>query len=666
LTDFITRRNKMVETQIVARGVHDPHAIRAMRKVPREMFMGLGTEDVAYDDGPQPIGHGQTISQPYIVALMIQAAGVRPDDTVLEIGAGSGYAAAVMAEIASSVHTVERHAPLAEDARDRLTQAGYGNIAVHVGDGTLGRPDDAPFDAIVVAAGGPNIPQALKEQLKEGGRLVIPVGEGAAGQKLLRIIRKGPQEWDQEEILAVRFVPLIGAQGWVEDDPRLDGPRAGTQSAKTDEQPLAQMIAEAAETLPEIADDNFGAFFDRYADRRVVLLGEASHGTSEFYCARGAITRRLIEHHGFNIVAVEADWPDAAAIHRYATHQERRDNDEPPFARFPTWMWRNEEVVEFSDWLRTHNAGVDAAEHAGFYGLDMYNLRGSIAAVLDYLDNVDPKAADIARERYGCLTPWQHDLATYGRAVLNNRYRECEGEVVRQLQYLLKRQQDYEEQDGESFIDAFQNARLIASAERYYRVMYYGNAESWNLRDTHMFETLENLLEARGPDAKAVVWAHNSHIGDARATDMGATRGQLNLGQLCRENLGDDAALIGFGTHRGKVAAATDWGGEMEVKSVVPSRDDSYERLCHDTKMPRFLLDLNRNQPVSRRLAKERLERYIGVIYRPETELMSHYGSASLPKQYDAWVWFDETTAITPLEQEHRTEGMPDTYPFGL
>lgn len=247
-------------------------------------------------------------------------------------------------------------------------------------------------------------------------------------------------------------------------------------------------------------------------------------------------------------------------------------------------------------------------------------------------------------------------------------YRKCEQGVIDQCRELLQRRLDYAGQDGESFLDAAQNARLVASAERYYRIMYYGGRESWNLRDTHMFETLGHLLEARGSRSKAVVWAHNSHIGDARYTEMGVVREELNIGQLCRERFGEDAALIGFGTHTGTVAAATDWGGEMEVKRVRPSHRDSYERLCHDSGVSRFLLDLRKGRydALRYRLLEPRLERFIGVIYRPDTELLSHYSDASLPQQFDAYVWFDETSAVTPLGPQHAKPGVPDTYPFGL
>jgi erythromycin esterase-like protein len=250
--------------------------------------------------------------------------------------------------------------------------------------------------------------------------------------------------------------------------------------------------------------------------------------------------------------------------------------------------------------------------------------------------------------------------------VLTEGYRKCEQAVIDQCRELLQRRLEYAAQDGESFLDAAQNARLITSAERYYRIMYYGGAESWNLRDTHMFETLGHLLEARGPQSKAVVWAHNSHIGDARYTEMGVVREELNIGQLCRERFGDQAVLIGFGTHTGTVAAASDWGGDMEIKRVRPSHRDSYERACHDADVPCFLLDLGRDQALRRRLLEPRLERFIGVIYRPDTELMSHYATASLPQQFDGFVWFDETSAVTPLGSEHVRAGVPDTYPFGL
>lgn len=664
MPDHARLRDRMVEVQIARRGIRDSRLLAAMRRVPREAFIQPGFEEFAYEDGPLPIGEGQTISQPYIVALMIEAAELQPGDRVLEVGAGSGYAAALMSRIADRVYAIERYPTLGEAARRHFSDLGYDNIELRVGDGTLGWPEAAPFDAILVAAGGPGVPPALKRQLRVGGRLVIPVGSEERRQELLKISRRSETAFEEEDLGGVMFVPLVGRQGWAEDGRRAASNHVpGRSRGRT----LPEWVAEAAEPLPEPSDPAFGRLFDRFASCRVVLLGEATHGTAEFYRARAAITRRLVENHGFTLVAVEADWPDAAAIDRHVRHRPPRAGAEPPFQRFPTWMWRNTEVAALIDWMRAHNERrTDAAHQVGFYGLDLYNMSGSIAAVLDYLDKVDPQAARVARERYGCLTPWQKDPSTYGRAVLSAGYEKCEQAVVAQCRDLLLRKLDYAAQDGESFLDAAQNARLVASAERYYRVMYYGGPESWNLRDTHMFETLSHLLEAHGPRSKAIVWAHNSHIGDARYTDMGAVREELNIGQLCREGFGDEAALIGFGTHAGTVAAATDWNGDMEVKRIRPSRADSYERLCHDAGVARFLLDLDRDEALRRRLTEPRLERFIGVIYRPETELTSHYADASLPRQFDAYVWFDETTAITPLGPEHHRPGMPETYPFGL
>jgi len=656
----------MVDVQIARRGIRNPHILTAMATVPRERFVGPDMAEFAYEDAPLPIGEGQTISQPYMVAEMIDAAEVAPGDRVLEVGAGSGYAAAVLAQIADRVYAIERLKVLAEAAQERFEALGYPNIELRIGDGSKGWQDAAPFDAILVAAGGPEIPAALKEQLAIGGRLIIPVGE-ERGQTLIKITRLGESDYAEEDRGLVAFVPLIGEQGWAEDGAR-SASNHTPGHARGDS--LSDMIAQAAIPLPPLDDPEFGRFFERWADRQVVLLGEASHGTAEFYRARAEITKQLIAKHGFTILAVEADWPDAATVDRYVRHRTGAKAKEPPFKRFPTWMWRNTEVDALIEWMRDHNKGVSEAKHrAGFYGLDMYNMSGSITAVLDYLEQVDPTAAKAARERYGCLTPWQKDPATYGRAVLTEGYRKCEAAVIEQCQALLRKQLDYAaEDDGESFLDAAQNARLIASAERYYRVMYYGGGESWNLRDTHMFETLEHLLEAKGPHAKAVVWAHNSHIGDARFTDMGISRDELNIGQLCRQRFGERAALIGFGTHVGTVAAASDWGEDMAVMRVLPSRADSYERLCHDAGISQFLLDLSetRQPALHRRLLEPRLERFIGVIYRPESELWSHYAEASLPRQFDAYVWFDETQAVTPLGPEHARAGAPDTYPFGV
>lgn len=668
LDHLAAERERMVERQIAARGVNDARVLEAMRQVPREAFVASGFEEFAYEDSPLPIAEGQTISQPYIVALMIEAAEVKAGDRVLEIGTGSGYAAAVLSRIAGEVYTVERHGALAETAKRRFARLGYRNIEVRTGDGTLGWPEAAPFDAIIVTAGGPEIPESLRNQLKIGGRLVIPIGSLTHEQRLVKVVRDGEHAFHEEDLGPVRFVPLIGEHGWSEHAPdESSGPIEVELRPPARPRPPTGLLREAAERLPDLEDPAFARLFDRFADARVVLLGEATHGTSEFYRARAAITRSLIERHGFTIVAVEADWPDAAAIDRYVRHKAPAADTTPAFRRFPTWMWRNVEVHDFVDWLRVHNEGLEPTRRAGFYGLDIYKMSASMRAVIDYLDKVDPEAARVARERYGCLTPWQHDPATYGRAVLSAGYAKCEAAVVAMLRDLFERQMAYEQRDGEGFFDAAQNARLVASAERYYRIMYYGAAQSWNLRDRHMFATLEQLLAWRGEGSKAVVWAHNSHIGDAAATEMGEMRGEINVGQLCRERFAQAAVLFGFGTDRGTVAAASDWDGPMEIKQIRPAHRDSYERLCRDSSLARFLVDLREGRSLELReaLLYPRLERAIGVIYRPETELASHYFEASLPRQFDAYLWFEETHAVTPLPTAARP-GMPETYPFGL
>lgn len=429
---------------------------------------------------------------------------------------------------------------------------------------------------------------------------------------------------------------------------------------------LARTLAQASEPLPSLDDPAFADLFDRLGGKRVVALGEATHGTSEFYRARAAITRRLIEQHGFTIVAVEADWPDAARIDDYVRHCARAPTLRHAFARFPTWMWRNEEIDAFIRWLRQHNAALPEPERVEFRGLDVYSLSASIEAVLEYLDARDPDSARDARRRYGCLHPWQEEPERYGQAVMAGRKFSCEDEVVEQLQALLEKRLDDLSTDGEAFFDAAQNARIVRAAERYYRTMYYGSAESWNLRDQHMFDTLQRLLDARGANAKAIVWAHNSHIGNASATAMG-WQGELNIGQLCREAYGDSCALVGFGTDRGTVAAADDWGEPMRIMSVRPARPDSYEAAFRQAGVPVSLTDWRQPGADSLRdaLAEPRLGRAIGVIYRPETELASHYYDAVLADQFDAFIWFEETRAVTPLPA-HRPHGVPDTWPFGV
>ncbi|MGE0230402.1 MAG: protein-L-isoaspartate(D-aspartate) O-methyltransferase [Flavobacteriaceae bacterium] len=666
MTDFAAQRTAMVWTQIHGRGVRDQKVLAAMDKVRREAFVPAPYRDHAYDDSPLPIAAGQTISQPYIVAYMVEALNLKGGEKVLEIGAGSGYAAAVLAEIAGEVYTIERIGELAEKAASALMDEGYENVHVLHSDGTRGWDEYAPFDAILVSAGAPEIPENLKSQLATGGRMVIPVGTDPRAQELIRVTRREKGQFDREDLADVRFVPLIGEAGWEAPEGEKQAAPRLIQTRPRISEPLPGLISKHAEVFYSVEDAGLDKLLERIGDARVVLIGEASHGTSEFYRMRARITQKLIEEKGFSIVAAEADWPDAARIDHYVRHRDAPKSDWEAFARFPTWMWRNEETRSFVDWLHERNKGRSHDRQCGFYGLDLYSLYISARAVVDYLDDVDPDLGEIARQRYGCLSPWEADPAAYGRAALSGAYRKCEQDVTKMLADLYKRRQDYLSADGERFLDASQNAHLVADAERYYRSMYYGSRASWNLRDSHMFQTLQAVLDHRGADSRAVVWAHNSHIGDASATEM-SRRGEHNIGQLCREAYPGLTYHIGIGTDHGTVAAASNWDGPMEVKRVQPSHAQSYERLFHMTRLPALLLPLRsgRELDVTTELARPRLERAIGVIYRPETELASHYFEAVLPQQFDEYIWIDETTAVTPLKTG-RASGLPDTYPFGL
>lgn len=424
----------------------------------------------------------------------------------------------------------------------------------------------------------------------------------------------------------------------------------------------------------EARPDGFGPLLDQLGGASVVLIGEASHGTHEFYHARAELTKALILGYGFNAVAVEADWPDAYRANRWVRHESAdRDAERAlgDFTRFPRWMWRNRDVVAFLHWLRDFNEARPAASRAGFYGLDLYSLHTSVNAVLAYLRKVDPAGAERARYRYGCFEDFGEDSQSYGYAATAGISRSCEDDVVAQLVELRRKAAEYAARDGRVAADEYfmaeQNARLVQNAEKYYRSMFGGRVESWNVRDTHMMETLEALaghLRATAGGAKIVVWAHNSHLGDARATQMGEI-GELNLGQLARERYGAHARLVGFTTHTGTVTAATNWDDPAERKRVRPSMDGSYERLFHDAGLPQFLLMLD--DPALRDALATRLERAIGVIYRPDTERVSHYFTARLADQFDAVIHIDETRALEPLEVWARHEAdLPETWPSAL
>ena len=420
--------------------------------------------------------------------------------------------------------------------------------------------------------------------------------------------------------------------------------------------------------------DGFGPLLDAAGEATLVLIGEASHGTHEFYRIRAEVTKALIVQKGFNVVAVEADWPDAYRVNRWVRHASTDAGAESAlgdFTRFPRWMWRNREVVAFLEWLRGHNEPLDPESRVGFYGLDLYSLHTSAEAVLRYLQKVDPAGAERARFRYGCFEDFAEDSQAYGYAASFGLSRSCEDDVVAQLVELRRRAAEYASRDGRIAADEYffaeQNARVVRNAEQYYRAMFGGRVESWNLRDTHMMETLEAALthvEQTSGHARAVVWAHNSHLGDARATAMGEG-GEVNVGQLVRERFGAGVVSVGFTTYTGTVTAASDWDAPAERKRVRPALPGSYEALLHEVGRPRFLLTLGPSAPAA--LHEPRLERAIGVIYRPDTERISHYFRARLPEQFDAVLHIDETRALEPLEPWSREESdLPETFPSAL
>ncbi|GBG83615.1 hypothetical protein CBR_g37419 [Chara braunii] len=433
--------------------------------------------------------------------------------------------------------------------------------------------------------------------------------------------------------------------------------------------------------LVHVAEDKrYGAVLDKIGDASIVLIGEATHGTHQFYRARAELTQQLIEEKGFNTVAVEADWPDAYRVHRYVQQQSKDTCAERAlvdFQRFPAWTSRNTDVVRFVEWLRAHNLPLQAEKRAGFYGLDLYSLYRSIEAVINYLDGVDPDAGKSARQCYGCFEEIYEDPQQYGLLTNYAASKNCEEEAIKQLMEvrdmaMAKARSDGFINDEEGFFYAEMNARLVLNAERYYREMFKGRDAGWNLREGHMFETLEALMTHRTAKghhpAKAVIWAHNWHVGDGRFMEMMTKRGELTLGQLIKERYSDNSYLIGLTTYEGTVAAASDWGDPVERKIVRPALPESYEALFHSIECPVFFLDL-KNEEMAEDLRKRRLERAIGVIYRAASAAgLTHYFYAQLSGQFDGVMHFDKSDAVIPLEP---TGGLfavdvPETYPTGI
>ena len=418
---------------------------------------------------------------------------------------------------------------------------------------------------------------------------------------------------------------------------------------------------------------DYDSIVEMAKNSRFVLIGESSHGTKEFYKIRADITKRLIDELDFNAVAIEGDWPDAYRVNRYVNATNSNGGATQAledFERFPTWMWQNREVLSFIKWLRCYNT-VNSKAAVGFYGLDLYSMNSSVAAVISYLDEVDPEAATRARLHYNCLD----NFPATSSSVLQALDKSCKEEILQQLEELYQNSFEYLKKDGfvaqEELFCATQNAELVKSAQSYYHSLYLSEESSWNLRDTHMARTVEklesHLKETRKKPAKIVIWAHNSHIGDARATDM-SRRGELNLGQIMREKYKDETLLIGFSTYQGKVSAASNWDMPVEHKTVIPALKGSVEEALHETGVKDFILKFRGNEQLTKALDTPLLERFIGVIYQPRTERQSHYYHAHISRQFDALIYLDETTAVQPLKTETHwvKNDLDETFPFGI
>jgi erythromycin esterase-like protein/predicted phosphoribosyltransferase len=554
------------------------------------------------------------------------------------------------------------------------------------------RPAPSVRDRVVIVvddglATGATMEAAAMALRQLGAARVIvaaPVGARETCQRLRRVADEVVCPYTPEPFSAVGL--------WYEDFSQTTDAEVKSALADAGRDPLAarsSMSVTAADdtanlirrrAIPLTGDpDEYDVLIKLIGNARVVLIGEASHGTHEFYRERALITRRLIAEHGFTAVAVEADWPDAYRVNRFVrgvSDDEEAADALADFRRFPTWMWRNADVLDFVGWLRTHNDRQRPEARAGFYGLDLYSLQASMDAVLAYLRKVDPEAAARARARYACFDRFGGEWQSYAYSSTVGLTASCEREVLGQLLDLRRQAAEYARRDGriaqDEYFAAEQNARLVRNAEEYYRTMLGGRVESWNLRDRHMTATLKELMTflktsspARPP--RLVVWAHNSHLGDARATEMGET-GELNVGQLVRESFAGDAVLVGLTTHTGTVTAADDWDGPAHRKHVRPSLSGSWERILHETGRPRLLLPLRTDLELAAVMSPRRLERAIGVIYHPETERRSHYFHARLADQFDAVLHIDETRAVEPLERTAMwVDGEPaETFPTGL
>ncbi|REE07679.1 protein-L-isoaspartate(D-aspartate) O-methyltransferase [Winogradskyella pacifica] len=638
-----------IEEQLKDKGIRNSLLIEAFQDIPEAFFLSENLHPYFYEDIRIEKAIEKTEPRVIVVARMLEQLEVKEEEKILVIGVDSVYILAALSKIYKEVYTVETTKTYAEWALEVLKNIEVTNVHIKTGKLVNGWKTKGPFNAILSASEFKEVPNTIKQQLNIGAKLLAPVGPDWAHVMLEIIERTSETDFITKALRDNYFIPK----------PKLI-PKIGTKMYPENE--IIDEIGISSIPFKTIKKFPIDGLLERIGDAKVVLLGEASHGTSEFYAMRQEITKALIEKKGFNLVCAEADWSDAEQINNYVRNQYQ-SQDWMPFARFPEWMWKNREVLEFVEWLKKNNTKHNNT--IGFYGLDLYGLENSIDLVIDYLEEIDSDLAALAKLRYSCIMPYMSNPTVYGKLVKNQKLESCEKAVLKMLFDLLKNKNKLNH--SQAYFYAYQNATVVVDAERYYKAMYYGSAESWNLRDFHMFYTLKSLLSYHGKDSKAVVWAHNSHIGNALATEMYA-RGEINIGHLCKEHFGSKSYNIGFGTHTGTVAAAKNWGDAMQVMPINNSLAESYEHLCHKTNVTNFTLPL-REQHSEKNLRKllstPRLERAIGVVYRPETELMSHYFKTVLPSQFDEYIWFNKTKAITPLKIKTEKPELKYMHPFG-
>ena len=562
-----------IKEQLEDKGISNELLLEAFQDIPEAFFLSEILHPYFYEDIRIEKSLEKTEPRVIVVARMLEQLKIKKEAKILITGVDSIYILVVLSKIYKEVYTIETNETYANWTLEVLKSIDIANVFVKTGNPEIGWEEKGPFNTILIATEFKEITKTIKEQLKLGAKLLAPVGPDWSHVILEIIIRISENEYETKAVKDSYFIP----------NPKIL-PKIGTETYS--EKECVDEIGINSLPFKTIKKFPMDGLLERIGDAKVVLLGEASHGTSEFYLTRQEITKALIEKKGFNFVCAEADWSDAEQINNY-TRNQYKSQDWMPFARFPQWMWKNKEVLNFVEWLKKHNSKHNNT--IGFYGLDLYGLENSIDLVIKYLADIDPELAELAKSKYACITPYMSSPAVYGRLVANNKIAGCEKEILDMLFDLLKNKNKLNH--SKEYFYAYQNATVVIDAERYYRAMYYGSAESWNLRDFHMFYTLKSLLSYFGKDSKAVVWAHNSHIGNALATEMYA-RGEINIGHLCKEHFGSKSYHIGFGTHTGTVAAARNWGESMEKINVNESVENSYENLCHKTNVPNFTLPL--------------------------------------------------------------------------